>query len=151
MIRLPLVKIIYTALQDLFSAFVSDKKKFDKPVMVIVNKTSGLKKFGFITQEDLSQFGLKDEVAVYLPHSYNFSGNLFVAPRENVILLDNISSSDTMKFIVSGGVTKIDTGSFKNPNQQQHKTTRPEHIPKNVKEIRKTMVIIITTTMDSYP
>ncbi|MFP4092827.1 MAG: DUF502 domain-containing protein, partial [Cyclobacteriaceae bacterium] len=31
--RLPLVSIIYSSLKDLISAFVGDKKKFNKPVL----------------------------------------------------------------------------------------------------------------------
>ncbi|MGB1204527.1 MAG: DUF502 domain-containing protein [Chitinophagales bacterium] len=107
MTKLPLAKIIYTSLQDLFSAFMGDEQKFDTPVLVILNKQSKLKKMGFITQTDMSNFGLEEEVAVYFPHSYNFSGNLFIIPKENVILLKDINASDAMKFIVSGGVTSV--------------------------------------------
>ena len=105
--KAPLVKILYTSLRDLFSAFVSDKKKFDKAVLVKMNDT-GLEKLGFITQKDLSKLGLEGKVAVYLPHSYNFSGNLFIVPTANITPLDNVSSADIMKFIVSGGVTEIE-------------------------------------------
>lgn len=36
--RIPLVKILYTSISDLLSAFVGQKKKFTEPVMVIMNK-----------------------------------------------------------------------------------------------------------------
>jgi len=102
--RAPLVKLIYTSLKDFLSAIVGKEKKFTKPVLVKVNTISELEKVGFITQEDLSEFGIKDKVAVYFPHSYNFSGEMFIVPREHITPL-NIHSSDAMKFIVSGGVT----------------------------------------------
>ena len=54
--------------------------------------------------EELGIDGAK--VAVYLPHSYNFSGNLFIVPANQVTPID-ASASDVMKFIVSGGVTKL--------------------------------------------
>ena len=104
--KTPLVNIVYTSTKDLISAFVGEKKRFSQPVLVTMNKESGVQKIGFITREDLSVLGLSDKVAVYLPHSYNFSGNLFVVPRENVQLL-NISGTETMKFIVSAGVTEL--------------------------------------------
>lgn len=106
LIRLPLVNIIYTSLKDLIGAFVGDKKKFNKPVMVCMNHESQVYKLGFITQVDLSQIGMPGKVAVYLPHSYNFSGNLFFVPLESVTPLD-VSSAEVMKFIVSGGVSGI--------------------------------------------
>ncbi|MGK7395588.1 MAG: DUF502 domain-containing protein [Candidatus Cyclobacteriaceae bacterium M3_2C_046] len=107
-IKLPLANLIYTSLKDLMAAFVGDKKKFNQAVLVTMNGDFGVQKMGFITQEDLSLLGLPGKVAVYLPHSYNFSGNLFVVPRENVIFLD-LPSSDVMKFIVSGGVAGLKT------------------------------------------
>ncbi|MBN2486486.1 MAG: DUF502 domain-containing protein [Bacteroidales bacterium] len=103
---LPVVKTVYTALKDLLSAFVGQEKKFNKPVLVKVNTISELEKIGFITTEDLSDLGIKDKVSVYFPHSYNFSGEMFIVPVEHVKPL-NIPPADAMKFVVSGGVTKV--------------------------------------------
>ena len=79
--KVPLLKVIYSAFNDLFSAFVGKKRNFNKPVLVLVNKELGLKKLGFLTEEDLSLIDEKDKVAVYFPHSYNWSGELFLVPR----------------------------------------------------------------------
>jgi len=103
--KAPLVKVIYTSIRDLLSAFVGKEKKFDRPVLVVVNTISNLEKMGFLTQEDLSDLGIKDKVSVYFPHSYNFSGEMFVVPSELVRPLD-MPSADAMKFIVSGGVVR---------------------------------------------
>lgn len=105
--RVPLLKLIYSAFNDLFSAFVGKERKFNRPVLVLVNPISNLEKLGFLTEEDLSRLGEKDKVAVYFPHSYNFSGELFIVPRENVRPVD-ISPSDVMKFIVTAGVAGWD-------------------------------------------
>ena len=102
--RIPLLKFIYGAFNDLFSAFVGKEKKFSKPVLVKVNLNSDLEKLGFITEENLELLDEKDKVAVYFPHSYNFSGELFIVPRANIKPVD-INSSDVMKFIVSAGLT----------------------------------------------
>lgn len=102
--RLPLVNLIYSSIKDLITAFVGDKRKFNQPVLVVINRETGIKKLGFITQTDLKNFNLSDHVSVYCPHSYAFSGELFIAPISQVSMLD-ISSSDAMKMIVSGGVS----------------------------------------------
>ena len=102
----PLVKVIYSSLKDLLSAFVGKEKKFNQPVLVKVNLISNLEKMGFITQTDLSDLGIKDKVSVYFPHSYNFSGEMFIVPSEHITTLD-IPAAEAMKFIVSGGVTKV--------------------------------------------
>ncbi|MBB6004463.1 DUF502 domain-containing protein [Arcicella rosea] len=102
--KLPLVGLIYFSLKDLIGAFVGDKKKFNQPVKFILNKENGILKLGFITQTDLSFLDIQDAVLVYCPHSYAFSGEIFVVPVANVTLL-NIPASDAMKMIVSGGVS----------------------------------------------
>jgi len=56
-----------------------------------------------MTRESLDNLGLKDHVAVYLPQSYNFAGNVLIFPKEAVTPLE-IESSEVMTFIVSGGV-----------------------------------------------
>jgi uncharacterized membrane protein len=118
--RLPLVSIIYSSLKDLISAFVGDKKKFNQPVLVTLNPEFIIQKPGFITQSDLSQLGLVDQVAVYLPHSYNFSGNLYIVPAKFVQPI-YASSTDIMKFIVSGGVSGLQD--IKQPPSAPSKTT----------------------------
>ncbi|NNC83602.1 MAG: DUF502 domain-containing protein [Flavobacteriales bacterium] len=105
--RIPLVKTIFYAIRDVLSAFVGEKKRFTKPVLVQVN-AAGMEKLGFITSEDLSRLGIPEhKIAVYLPHSINFSGNLFIVTNEMVTPLE-ANSSEVMKFIVSGGVMEVE-------------------------------------------
>ena len=103
--KAPILKLIYTSIRDLLNAFVGKERKFNQPVLVKVNTISELEKVGFLTQSDLNDLDIKDKVAVYFPHSYNFSGELFIVPSEHVKPF-RMSPSDTMKFIVSGGVAK---------------------------------------------
>ncbi|MEZ4971089.1 MAG: DUF502 domain-containing protein [Flavobacteriaceae bacterium] len=104
--KAPLLKLIFSALNDLFSAFVGKEKKFNKPVMVLVNPISNLEKLGFLTEEDLSILDEKEKVAVYFPHSYNFSGELFIVPKNQIRSID-VNPSMVMKFILSGGVSGV--------------------------------------------
>ncbi|HNP49051.1 MAG TPA: DUF502 domain-containing protein, partial [Bacteroidia bacterium] len=109
-VKAPLVKLIYGSVKDLVEAFVGEKRRFNKPVLVRLEKDNDINRIGFITQEDLSEIGLgKDKVAVYLPFSYSFAGELIVLPRENISPI-NASGTDMMKFIISGGVTEIKDG-----------------------------------------
>jgi uncharacterized membrane protein len=106
--RIPLVKLIYSTVKDLLGAFVGDKKKFNKPVLVRINKDNELYQLGFITQPDLSRLGLTDMVVVYFPHSYAFSGYHYFVPKDSIKPLD-ITGQTAMKFIVSGGVSGFNT------------------------------------------
>ncbi|MFN8355816.1 MAG: DUF502 domain-containing protein [Spirosomataceae bacterium] len=103
--HLPLVRIIYFSVKDLVSAFVGNQKKFNQAVLVKLDKNTEVWRMGFITQTDLKDLNIKNLVAVYLPQSYAFAGDLFFVPPENVMML-NIPTAEAMKFIVSGGVSK---------------------------------------------
>jgi len=104
--RIPLIKIIYTSVKDLLSAFVGKKKRFTEPVLV---KMEGeVERIGFITQKDLTHLGISEnKIGVYIPFSYAVTGNLIIVPKNNVTPI-NGSSADIMKFIISGGVTEIE-------------------------------------------
>lgn len=100
--RLPLVKMIYSAIKDLIHAFVGEKGSFRRPVAVSLG--GGIQVLGFMTCDSLAGFGLEDMVAVYLPQSYNFAGNLVMVPARQVTPLD-ADSGEVMAFIVSGGIS----------------------------------------------
>jgi uncharacterized membrane protein len=105
--RAPLVKLIFTSVKDLIAAFVGEKKSFNQPVAVKFEKNSDTERIGFITQNDVNHLGFgNDKVAVYLPFSYSFMGELVVLPRENVRMLDS-SGPDMIKFVISGGVGEV--------------------------------------------
>jgi uncharacterized membrane protein len=104
--RLPFVRLLYSSTRDLLNAFVGEKRRFDKPVLVTPYPGGVARALGFVTQESLSTLGLADHVTVYLPQSYNFAGSLLIFPAGAVVPLD-ADSADVMAFIVSGGVTAL--------------------------------------------
>jgi uncharacterized membrane protein len=104
--RAPLIAAMEGAVRDLLSALFAKERKFSHPVVVQMSGVSDLEKLGFITQEDLAELGLREKVAVYFPHSYNFSGELFIVPRDRVRVVQ-VSAQAAMKFIVSGGMIHL--------------------------------------------
>jgi uncharacterized membrane protein len=71
------------------------------------NPLSNIQEMGFITQEDLTDIGENEKVAVYMPLSYSLSGKLIIVPKEQIKPI-KMNPTDAMKFIVSGGLTDID-------------------------------------------
>jgi uncharacterized membrane protein len=103
--RTPLLKVIYSSVKDLIEAFVGEKKRFTQPVLVTVNQNPTVQRIGFITEHDLTELGLGvDRMAVYLPFSYGFNGQLVIVESSSVTKLD-ASGTEMMKFVISGGVT----------------------------------------------
>ncbi len=105
--KTPGIKFIYSTLKDFFEAFAGEKKKFTKNVLANIDDND-VWRVGFITNEDMDEFGFKDYVAVYVPMAYSVAGNVYVIPRQRVKSITNISASQTMKFAVSGGVSSVE-------------------------------------------
>ncbi len=106
--RIPFLKTLFDAIKDLVEAIVGSKRKFDRPVLVRLGGAVEVERLGFITQSDLGHLGIGDgKVAVYLPHAFNWSGNLYIVPAKNITPID-ARAADVMKFVVSGGVSQVD-------------------------------------------
>jgi uncharacterized membrane protein len=103
--RLPLVRLLYTAAKDLMQAFAGEKRRFNSAVRIRIDPDKDLWVLGFVTAEDVTRLGLPEHVAVYLPQSYNFAGQLLLVPRSQVERVE-LEGSAHMTFIVSGGVAQ---------------------------------------------
>lgn len=104
--RLPFVRLLYSATKDLVGAFVGEKKRFDKPVLVQMHENGTGLTLGFVTHESVERLGLDGYVSVYLPFSYSVAGRVYLFPTRAVRAID-ANSADVMAFIVAGGVTEV--------------------------------------------
>ncbi len=105
--KTPGVKFLYSSVKDFFEAFAGNKKKFDKPVLVNIEE-SGVWRIGFITQSDMTDFGLPDFYTVYVPQSYAIQGSTFIVPKSKIKPLTNMTAAEAMKFTLTGGVTQVE-------------------------------------------
>lgn len=116
--HIPGVKFIYSSINDVVKSFVGDKKRFNRAVWVCVNYNPEIWRIGFMTQRDMSSLGMENKVAVYMPHAYAISGWVIVTERKNVKEVTEMTSGESMKFAVSGGVTTVeDTETYAKKNQ----------------------------------
>lgn len=104
--KTPGIKFIYSTLKDFFEALAGEKKKFTHNVLANVDDND-VWRVGFITKDNMEEFGFTDYVAVYIPMAYSVAGNVYIIPKERVKRITNISAAQTMKFAVSGGVTDV--------------------------------------------
>jgi len=116
--RTPGIKFIYSSVKDFFEAFAGNKRKFNKAVLVSIYNPDVFQ-VGFITGEDASQFGLtEDHVTVYIPYSYSFAGQTFIVPKNRVRMVEHVSASDAMKFVLSGGISEVDEDHHHPPHKR---------------------------------
>ncbi|MGB0221346.1 MAG: DUF502 domain-containing protein [Sinimarinibacterium flocculans] len=106
--RIPLVKTVYGAVRDLTGMLGSNgERRFSQVVMVRLPEMP-MRLVGFVTIEDLQSVGLAcddDEVAVYLPMSYQIGGYTLLLPRRCLTPLD-MGFEDAMRFVITAGLSR---------------------------------------------
>jgi uncharacterized membrane protein len=105
--KTPGIRFIYSTVKDFFEAFAGEKKKFNKPVLANIDDND-VWRVGFITQDEASDFGFAEYVAVYIPMSYSIAGNVYLLPKDRVRAITDVNATAAMKFAISGGVTNVD-------------------------------------------
>lgn len=104
--RIPLIKTLYNAVQQLIDFFDQDKKAEGQKAVMI--ETPMGKMIGFITRETTQDLAwgvsAEDEVLVYLPLSYQVGGMMIAVRKQNLTLLDWPVDS-AMSFVLTAGMS----------------------------------------------
>ncbi len=106
MSRIPVVKSVYGAIQDVLRALsITRDKSADSVVLVEVQP--GMQLVGFITGRNIDPrllpTGGEEIVGVYLPMSYQLGGYTIYVPISSVQPVD-ISVEEAMRIAVTGGI-----------------------------------------------
>ena len=100
-----MIKGLYVTIRDTVNSFLGDKKFFSQSVLVQF-PDRGYEKLGFVTQDPPTFVDKGEEkIVVYLPHSFQISGEMVVVPKTNVRYLD-LPPETTLKLIMSAGIVK---------------------------------------------
>ena len=104
--RIPLVKSVFGALQDIISVFqLTDKNQMQAVVSVDIDENTSV--IGFVTGEKTGQqlFG-EDRIGVYVPLSYQIGGLTVYLPRDRIKPL-NIGVEEAMRIALTGGAQRV--------------------------------------------
>jgi uncharacterized membrane protein len=105
LLEVPLVRSVYAAMRDLIGLFAENKE----PALQVVSLDlpGNLRVLGFITRVDFSDgppgMARADEVAVYLPMSYQIGGYTVFVPRSACTPVE-MSREEALKFILTAGL-----------------------------------------------
>jgi uncharacterized membrane protein len=105
LLRVPVVKTVYSAIRDMTRLVNTDKKKGELDRVVTLELGFG-RLIGFVTQEHANTLGIgggEDLVAVYLPMSYQIGGYTIYISRSKVTETD-LSVEQAMRIVLTGGV-----------------------------------------------
>jgi len=105
LLEIPLVRSVYAALRDLLGLFAEHKEPSLQVVML--DLPGNLRVLGFVTRSDFSDapagIARPDEVAVYLPMSYQIGGYTVFVPKSACTPV-NMSREEAMKFVLTAGL-----------------------------------------------
>jgi uncharacterized membrane protein len=105
LLGVPLVRSVYAAMRDLLGLFAEHKEPSLQ--VVSLDLPGNLRVLGFVTRADFSDapagLARADEVAVYLPMSYQVGGYTVFVPKSACTAID-MSREDAMKFILTAGL-----------------------------------------------
>ena len=105
LLGVPLVRSVYAALRDLLGLFAEHKEPSLQ--VVSLNLPGNMRVLGFITRADFSDapagIARADEVAVYLPMSYQVGGYTVLVPKSACTPVE-MSREEAMKFILTAGL-----------------------------------------------
>ena len=106
-LQIPIIKSVYTTIRDFLSLFSSKNRGKFKQVVLVNVPPGNSQQIGFITVSDVEEFLpafiADDQIAVFLPFSYQMGGNTVIMSRENVTEID-MSVEDALRFIATAGV-----------------------------------------------
>lgn len=106
LLRLPLLKTIYSPLRDLVQLFSKKDQRMGRPVFVQVGDEKALA-LGFVTCEDFSDLklgvDLTGQISVYFPMSYMIGGYILILPKEKVKAID-LPIEKAMSLAITGWI-----------------------------------------------
>jgi uncharacterized membrane protein len=104
-LRIPVVKTVYSAVRDLTGLMKLGEKGGELQRVVMVQFGPG-KVIGFVTQENATLPGLgtdEELVAVYMPMSYQIGGYTLYLPRDRIEPTD-LTVEAAMRIVLTGGI-----------------------------------------------
>lgn len=106
--RIPLVKTIFSATQDMMRLLSPAAQKDLNQVVMLPLGDTGYRLLGFVTRPDTTDLpadlGGEDIIAVYAPFSYQIGGYTLLVPRSSVIPLE-MSVEQAMRFAITAGIS----------------------------------------------
>ncbi len=107
--RIPVVKSVYSALQDFFG-YLGHRSTGDLSRVVLVTLEKDCRLVGFVTNPRFSLPSRNSDdaelVCVYLPMSYQIGGFMVLLPASRLEPLD-ISAEDAMRLVLTAGVRSV--------------------------------------------
>ena len=108
LLRVPVVKAVFKSIKDLFGLFSADENSQALQVVSVTCPGTQMRLIGFVTRRDFAGLpdgmGGAEDMAVYLPMSYQVGGYTVILPRSLVTPID-MPRDQAMRFVLTAGLT----------------------------------------------
>ncbi len=106
-LRIPLIKTIYSMLRDMMGFFSHSEKKSFSQVVIVQVIEDGPEMLAFVTKDDPNSLHPNidgtGKVAVYLPMSYQIGGFLMLVDKERVKPVD-MAMDEALRLVLTAGM-----------------------------------------------
>jgi len=122
--KLPVFRQLYGTINDIFE-LMSGKSFTEESVVLVTMPGTEMQLIGIVTKRSgipgdaISACLADDQIAVYLPMSYMVGGYMVMVPRSATTSLD-MSPSDAMQLIISGGLGKSTSTAASTTGTKEH-------------------------------
>jgi uncharacterized membrane protein len=97
------VRFVYRSIREITVSLTGERRPFNNPVLVRPWPGSEARMLGFITRNDMAEFGKPGWVSVYVPNAYAIAGQTLILPLDLVEPL-HVEPTQAMTFAMSAGV-----------------------------------------------
>ncbi|MGD2140599.1 MAG: DUF502 domain-containing protein [Burkholderiales bacterium] len=113
LLNVPLIKTIYAALRDFLGLFAGNDEQVALQVVTVKVPGSDMRLMGFVTRDHFSDLpegvATDDDVAVYLPMSYQIGGYTVFLPRSQITPIA-MSREQAMRLVLTAGLKSKSNG-----------------------------------------
>jgi uncharacterized membrane protein len=111
-LRLPLIRPVYTGIKQLAQALTSQDPQSMNKVVILEFPSQGIYSLGFLTgkfPKEISPTQDKDYFSIYVPTTPNPTTGFFVILEEKKFKTTELTRQEAMTIIISGGIIKPDS------------------------------------------
>ena len=108
LLKIPVAKLIYSAVKQLMETFSASDKQYFQRVVAVEYPSKDIWSIGFVNGETILPGGIDKKLNILILTSINPASGFFImVPESKTIPLD-ISVEEGMKWVISGGIIKPD-------------------------------------------
>ncbi|MEJ2542604.1 MAG: DUF502 domain-containing protein [Calditrichaceae bacterium] len=106
LLKIPIAKLIYSAVKQLLETFSASDKQYFQRVVAVEYPSKDIWSIGFVNGESFLPGQVEKKINILILTSINPASGFFIMVPKNKTIPLNISVEEGMKWVISGGIIK---------------------------------------------